>query len=301
MPAARIRSRSLGASVADAEPATTNATSMKRSGPTVISSMTARTPPFRREIAGPVERPGRDRARASRCAGRAKRLGRDQRGEERERPADDEHVVAVADQVAGRDVVGDHGERDRGQRGEERDRERDRRQHLVARAASETEHAPRRELGEGHDRACRTSRARRSAGSRGRRAVRPDRPSRLPPEVDVLERPSARLEPPQADSEVGDRVADRIVGSVAWTEEEHAAVCGHVEAASRQDRRQLVGPLVHLDEQALRASPQARRASRRGRPRLPRRSRRRRRSARPPRGGVTTRGCASRTRSRCAG
>ena len=44
------------------------------------------------------------------------------------------------------------GEEDGGERGQERDRERDRRQHLVAAAPAEPEHAARRELGEGEDR-----------------------------------------------------------------------------------------------------------------------------------------------------
>ena len=87
---------------------------------------------------------------------RAQRLGRDERRKERERAPDDEHVVAVADQVLRLDLLGDHREGDQEERGQEGDRERDRRQHLVPGAATEAEHAPRRELGEPQDRACRT-------------------------------------------------------------------------------------------------------------------------------------------------
>ena len=56
---------------------------------------------------------------------------------------------------------------------------------------------------------------------------------------------------------LGDGVADRVVGVVRGLfEEEDGAVRCHGEAASRQDRCELLGQLVHLDDQTVRASTQ---------------------------------------------
>ena len=107
---------------------------------------------LREEVAVAVERAGEVEAEHPRAPVRAERLGRDQRGEERERAADDERVVAVGDQVVGREVVGDHRKRDGEERRKKGDRERDRGQHLVAGAAPEPEHAPRGEDGQRQDR-----------------------------------------------------------------------------------------------------------------------------------------------------
>ena len=85
------------------------------------------------QVASAVERPGEVEAEHPGAPVRAQRLGGDERCEERKRAADEEHVVAVADEVVGDDVVRDDRERDRDERGQERDRERDRGQHLVAR------------------------------------------------------------------------------------------------------------------------------------------------------------------------
>ena len=130
--------------------------------------------PLREQVAVAVERPGEVEPEHAAPPVGAEGLGGDQRREERERRPDDEHVVAVRDQVLDGDVPEDHRERDRGERGQVRDRERDRRQHLVPAAAAEPEHAPRRELDQGQDRARRTlAGAVVAPGSRGRTGARP--------------------------------------------------------------------------------------------------------------------------------
>ena len=150
-----MRSRSCGISqAAGPYPATTNASSMKSSGPTVISSMTPKTATaFADQVARPVERAGEVEAEHPRAAVRAQRLRRDERGEERERAADEERVLAVRDEVLLEQVVGERRDDDGEQGGEESDDERDHGQHLVPRAAPEPEHALGREPGERDDRA----------------------------------------------------------------------------------------------------------------------------------------------------
>ena len=86
---------------------------------------------------------------------------------------------------------------------------------LCRAAAAEPEHAPHRELGERQDRARRPlARAVVAAVAEVEEARVLVRSSRARPQVDVLERPSARPEPPQSDSEVGDGVADGVVDAV---------------------------------------------------------------------------------------
>ncbi len=111
---------------------------------------------FREQIAVPVQRAGEVEPEHSRAPVWAERLWSDERCEERERAADDEHVVAVRDEVRGDDVVREHGEGDRGERRQVCDRERDRRQHLVSGAAPEPENPPHREEGQRDDRPRRT-------------------------------------------------------------------------------------------------------------------------------------------------
>ena len=66
--------------------------------------------------------------------------------------------------------------------------------------------------------------------------MRPGRLSRASPEVHVLERPSARLEPSQADSEIGDGVPNGVVGRLPRCRGRCTpSVDGHVEAARRED------------------------------------------------------------------
>ncbi len=127
----------------------------------------------------------------------------------------------------------------------------------MAPAASDAEHASGRERSERHDRARRPL---------ARTVVSPVAEveetrvlaggHRTRPQVDVLERAPARLEPAQADAEIGDRVADRVVDAVGGAEQDEASVGGCVVAEPRQDRRQLVGAVVHLDEQARRPAPE---------------------------------------------
>ena len=111
---------------------------------------------LRHQIAIAIERPGEVEAEHPRALVRAQRLGSDERGEETERAPDDEHVVAVGDEVAAADVLCEHRVQDGGERRQIGDRKRERRQHLVARPSSEPEHAPGRELGERQDRSRRT-------------------------------------------------------------------------------------------------------------------------------------------------
>ena len=104
------------------------------------------------EIAVAVERPGEIEAEHSRPAVRAERLGSNERGEECERAPDEEHVVAVRDQVVGVEAVDDRGDGDRDEGGQERDHERDRGQDLVPGAAPQPEHALHREHGQRENR-----------------------------------------------------------------------------------------------------------------------------------------------------
>ena len=118
----------------------------------MIRSMTAKTAtPLADEIAVTVERPGEIEPEHPRAPIGAEGLRSDERGEERERAPGDERVVAVGDEVVDGEILEDHREGHRDESGEKGDGERDRRQHLVAPAAPEPEHAPRGEHGKRRD------------------------------------------------------------------------------------------------------------------------------------------------------
>ena len=74
------------------------------------------------------------------------------------------------------------------------------------------------------------------------------------PQVHVLERPPSRREPPEPHAEVRDGVAHRVVVAGGAGQEEHAALDSDVEAAVGQERRELVGALVDLDHEPVRAA-----------------------------------------------